>query len=242
LRWNWGSTKVSNFLKSLSDLAMINQKQTGGQTIIKLLKYNEYNDSWAEGKPSGKPPANQPSENRSPANQGQTRGKPPANQIKEREERKENNNPLTPLKGGKTSFDFSFVKDEFSETFQTWLSYKKEKKQAYKSQKSIQACYSHLVNLARGDAETARIIVEQSMANNWAGIFELKNKKNITEIIDKNGNRITITKQNSGTVGGNYPGNRTHPFRTDAEKRRNERQMLAQMAETVLRQSETKDG
>lgn len=102
------------------------------------------------------------------------------NQPKQPDNENENEkdlNPLTPFSGGKSGFDFSFVEDDFSETFQAWLSYKREKKQRYKTQKSVQACYSHLINLACGNAETARLIVEQSMANNWAGLFELKNPK-----------------------------------------------------------------
>jgi hypothetical protein len=90
LRWNWGSTKVSNFLKTLSDLAMINQRQTAGQTIIKLSKYETYNADRHAGKPQNKPEANQ----------GQTTGKPEANQNKEFKERKNLNlNPLNPPKG-----------------------------------------------------------------------------------------------------------------------------------------------
>jgi 23S rRNA G2445 N2-methylase RlmL len=61
-------------------------------------------------------------------------------------------------------------------SFQAWLSYKAAKKQTYKSQESVKACYSHLVNLAGNDSETAKKIIEQSMANNWAGLFELKNQ------------------------------------------------------------------
>jgi hypothetical protein len=146
------------------------------------------------------------------------------------------NKPPTPLKGDK--FDFSFLNPELSETFQAWLSYKKAKNQTYKTQKSVQACYSRLVNLAGGDVETAKLIVEQSMANNWAGLFELKYQKNTREIIDKNGNKITIT-ENGGAMGGGYSANGPHSFRTDAEKRRNEREMLAENAEAFLRKSKT---
>jgi hypothetical protein len=101
LRWGWGSTKVSNFLKTLSDLDMINQRQTGGQTIIKLSNYGTYNDNKDSSKPPDKPEANQ----------RQTSGKPEANQSKEREEYnklnnlKNNNPPLPSQTEGKGRID-----------------------------------------------------------------------------------------------------------------------------------------
>ena len=91
--------------------------------------------------------------------------------------KKKDNPPLPPLKKG-GSLDLSFISDDLKELFQDWLSYKKEKKQTYKSQKSIKTCYNHLLRLSNNNSETAKNIVECSMANNWSGLFELpKNYK-----------------------------------------------------------------
>lgn len=79
LRWNWGSSKVSNFLKTLANLNMINQRQTNGQTIIILVKYSFYNDVKPPNKPPGEPTGNQ----------RQTSSEPTANQNKEHKEVKE---------------------------------------------------------------------------------------------------------------------------------------------------------
>ena len=75
----------------------------------------------------------------------------------------------------KSDVDLSFVADDFLPIVQDWLAYKKEKKQTYK-QRGAKMFYSQLLNLSNNDAEVARLIIEQSMANNWAGIFPLKNK------------------------------------------------------------------
>ncbi|WBV60268.1 hypothetical protein PFY12_14665 [Chryseobacterium camelliae] len=78
LRWNWGSTKVSNFLKILVDFNMIKQSVKCGQTTILLVNFNVYNDSQTTNKPR--------------TNHEQTRDKPRTNQnkeIKEGEELKE---------------------------------------------------------------------------------------------------------------------------------------------------------
>lgn len=71
--------------------------------------------------------------------------------------------------------DISFVSDDFKEVFFSWLEYKKEKRESYKSKKSLEACYKKLLELSNNNPDTARLIVEQSMASNWSGIFELKN-------------------------------------------------------------------
>jgi hypothetical protein len=54
------------------------------------------------------------------------------------------------------------------------------------------------------------------------------------EIITKNGTDSRFTSTENG-----YSGNGANTFRTDAERRRNERQMLAQVATAVLQQPET---
>jgi hypothetical protein len=56
------------------------------------------------------------------------------------------------------------------------------------------------------------------------------------EIIENDGNKIT---QNTGTTGFSNTGNGQNSFRNDAERRRNERQMLKKVAESVLQQPET---
>lgn len=71
--------------------------------------------------------------------------------------------------------DISFVNDDFKAVFSSWLEYKRERKESYRSKKSLEACYKKLLELSNNNPDTARLIIEQSMASNWAGIFELKN-------------------------------------------------------------------
>ena len=58
-----------------------------------------------------------------------------------------------------------------------WLEYKKEKRQAYKP-RGLEAFKKRLMELSGGDPVIANAIVEQSMANNYAGVFPLKNNNN----------------------------------------------------------------
>jgi hypothetical protein len=101
--------------------------------------------------------------------------------IKRKENKTKKDIPPLPPAGErapKKDFDFSFVENDFSDAFFEWLDYKKAKGQAYKSQNSLEICYRNLKKLAGGRRENAKLIAEQSIANNWNGLFELKNSKN----------------------------------------------------------------
>lgn len=91
--------------------------------------------------------------------------------IKEKEERIVS--PLNPPKGEKT-FDWSILPSEYIPIVKDWLAYKREKSQTYKPI-GFKALCKNLLKLSNGDPETARRIVEQSMLNNYAGLFPLKN-------------------------------------------------------------------
>lgn len=74
-RWGWGGTKVSNYLKILKELGMISQRQTRGQTIVKLVMYEVYNKSQTTNEPAVKPEANQ----------RRTRGEPNIKKLRSKE-------------------------------------------------------------------------------------------------------------------------------------------------------------
>lgn len=55
-----------------------------------------------------------------------------------------------------------------------WLNYKKSRGESYKTEQSIMIFAKKLFTMSNGKPDAATQIIEQSMANNWAGIFELK--------------------------------------------------------------------
>jgi len=67
-----------------------------------------------------------------------------------------------------------YIKEDFLEIFNRWLQYKKDKKQTYKNEDSIEMAYKKLYKFADGNPKIATEIIEQSLANNWAGLFQLK--------------------------------------------------------------------
>lgn len=60
------------------------------------------------------------------------------------------------------------------EALEMWLAYKKEKRQTYKS-RGLEALKKKLLQLSSGNPEYAKVIVEYSMGNNYAGLFAPKN-------------------------------------------------------------------
>lgn len=67
-----------------------------------------------------------------------------------------------------------FCPADWLPVLQMWLDYKKQRKETYKTESSVKICLKHLQELAGGNIETGRKIVEQAMANNWAGLYALK--------------------------------------------------------------------
>ena len=60
------------------------------------------------------------------------------------------------------------------EALEIWLAYKKEKHQTYKP-RGLAALKNKLLQLSNGNPEYAKVIVEYSMGNNYAGLFAPKN-------------------------------------------------------------------
>src|SRR3990167_7229806 len=123
-------------------------------TIFKAIKPNIDSGHYSQdnGKLGGRPPKNktQTTPLNPPLN-------PPLNQEEEEEELKEEN------KRSKKSgvFNLDFMPNASKPIFQKWLDYKKEKK------------------LSNNNGKIAEEIINQSMANNWAGLFELKETKTV---------------------------------------------------------------
>lgn len=83
----------------------------------------------------------------------------------------------------KKEIDLSFAPQQWQKLLCDWLEYRKEIKHPL-TQKSIGLFYTKLMELSGEDGKTARKIIEQSIANGWQGIFNLKNENrsgNISE-------------------------------------------------------------
>ena len=93
----------------------------------------------------------------------------------------------------KAKLDLSIIAPNMLEPVETWLAYKKEKAQSYKPT-GFKTFYKKLCELSGNNRDVAMAIIEQSMQNNYAGIFPLRNNNN------NNYGRETITDKIRRTV------------------------------------------
>jgi uncharacterized protein YdaU (DUF1376 family) len=73
-----------------------------------------------------------------------------------------------------TEYEIEYENELVFSVFKGWLTYKKERGEKYKTQSSAQTAYNNLVKLSGNNPEKAKLIIDQSIGNNWAGMFELK--------------------------------------------------------------------
>jgi len=93
----------------------------------------------------------------------------------------------------KTLLDMSIVAPNMVEPVETWIAYKKEKGKMYKPI-GFKNFYKKLCELSGSNPQIAMAIIEESMANNYDGIFPLRNNNN------NNYGRETITDKIRRTV------------------------------------------
>ena len=74
----------------------------------------------------------------------------------------------------KKDINLDFVKPECKDAFEMWLEYHRQIKKPYKSELALKRCYSRLEKLSGNNPKLAMAIVEQSIANNYQGLFSLK--------------------------------------------------------------------
>ena len=114
------------------------------------------------------------------ANEMRTHTNRIANKEKKRKEKesKENINTSRELLPARIEKKNLFEVGEygfFEPIVDSWVSYKKSKGQSYKTKQTLDVFVKRLIELSDGDYGKAESIVNQSIGNNWAGIFELKN-------------------------------------------------------------------
>ena len=74
-----------------------------------------------------------------------------------------------------------FISDDCEDVWNGWMEYKKvEHGNKFKSSKTEQTAINNLVDLAGGDLETAKKVINQSISNNYKGLFKLKITNNVT--------------------------------------------------------------
>lgn len=76
---------------------------------------------------------------------------------------------------------------ELSEAWGKWKDYKSARRERYSCSAAEESAYRQLYSLSKGDAALAMQIVEQSIANDWKGLYELKQNDNANTKTSRSG-------------------------------------------------------
>ncbi len=70
-----------------------------------------------------------------------------------------------------------FQSPAFEEKWGEWIQYRKERKLAKYVPTGLTKTWANLYKISNGDAETACAIIDQSISQNWQGLFQLKSNE-----------------------------------------------------------------
>jgi Family of unknown function (DUF6291) len=87
--------------------------------------------------------------------------------------------------------------NDFLETWQSWCDFKDFRKETILTEKGFELWFKKLETLSSRDMAISIQIINESIANNWQGIFELKNQKSNAGIKPNNQKQTPV-----GAVGG----------------------------------------
>lgn len=101
--------------------------------------------------------------------------------------------------------EYSFISPDFLDVFISWMDYKKNRRESYKTIISEKSFYDKIFKLSGGNPNLAEQIINESMSNNWAGIFALKENKQITPNENTFENRAKSLEEGLRTADWNQP-------------------------------------
>ena len=162
-----GST-VYKWIKKLQDMGMINIKSDSHYSIITICNYEDYQ----------KKDEQQVAPIEQPLDSQVTAIEQPRDTYKNVKNVENVEKEVTPKNSVDSIVSKFGLNEDMGEVVFDWLEYKKERRESYKSERGIKAFVTKLKNLSGDNVAVAKKITEQSFANNWAGIFELKGGNN----------------------------------------------------------------
>lgn len=81
-------------------------------------------------------------------------------------------------KNGHEEIPLPFTDSEFTEKWKEWLQYRKERRLGAYAPTGLKSTFTRLKKMCHDDPRIAIEVIDQSLANNWQGLFELKQNFN----------------------------------------------------------------
>lgn len=110
--------------------------------------------------------------------------------LKEKINKKENfKKPPQTENQKKPTFE---IKNEIDKEFFRYLQYRKDIKKSYKSEQSLGVVYKRFVKWCNGNTDIAKQIVDNTIANGWTGLFEIKQKGGGRYVVNSNSSAYDV--------------------------------------------------
>lgn len=172
-RWGWSEAKVKRFFNLLTNMGQIQYKSETVTTRIKVLNYYKYDLKNNKGVTQSK------------RNQNDSETRPPTDNKDNKEKKGKNDKAQSDGHENYGSFSKQIVSGfTYPETYSGELIEKFEdfiKNRNFLKKKVTDIAFKSLVKklnqLSNGDDSLAIEILERSIMNGWAGIFEIKDRK-----------------------------------------------------------------
>jgi len=179
-RWQWSRGKVERFLIDLENEKQIVRQKTNAISLISLVNYEIYQeDNKANSKANIK--ADSKAKEHQTINQTDTNNN-------------ENNYNNINNENKKENLILPFTSNSFTDLWNTLL---KEKKWKNKSTTALKLV---LEKLGKFDESTAMQMMENTIAGEWQGIFEIKEKNKSNSSNGKSTTKTTDTIRNAHTI------------------------------------------
>lgn len=157
-RWMWSRGKVIRFLNELENSKMIVQQKNRVITLLSILNYDVYQSDGTTDKT---------------ADGQQTVHEQECKNVKNDNINKEATKKNKSV-AEKIDDYLSIVPEDWKESVEVWLRYKKDRKEMYKSDRSFGSFFKTIERESQGDPNIFKTAVEQSIKNNWSGVFPKK--------------------------------------------------------------------
>ena len=162
-RWGWSLGKVKRFIDLLEREKMVNTERTKNGTLLTLVKYDNFQDTWNTNGTQ--------TERRRNTNGTQTE----RNNNDNNENNENNDNKITPLPPSKEEREVRYFPDYelLEKTFADFRAMRKK----IKSPMTDRAIELMVNKINKYHPDIAIKMMEQSIVNGWKDIYELKNDK-----------------------------------------------------------------
>ncbi|KAF5072855.1 hypothetical protein DSECCO2_197430 [anaerobic digester metagenome] len=173
-RWMWSRGKVIRFLNELENSKMIVQQKNRVITLLSILNYDVYQSDGTTDKT---------------ADEQQTVHEQECKNVKNDNINKEATKKNKSV-SEKIEDYLGMIPENWREPVEIWLNYKKERKEIYKTGRSFKSFFKTIEKESQNNPAIFLAAVEQSIKNNWSGVFPKKHAVEKHPMVDHSKQKV----------------------------------------------------